>query len=65
MERVAAAMASTVGRIRDNGASSIEERLVVPVNAISEEMAALDAALAPEKVSGPRYGEKLMAQVDR
>jgi aryl-alcohol dehydrogenase-like predicted oxidoreductase len=30
-----------------------------------EEMAALDAALAPEKVAGPRYGEKAMAQVDR
>lgn len=30
-----------------------------------EEMAALDAALAAEKVSGPRYGEKQMAQVDR
>jgi aryl-alcohol dehydrogenase-like predicted oxidoreductase len=30
-----------------------------------EEMAALDAALAPEKVSGPRYNEKQMAQVDR
>ncbi len=29
------------------------------------EMAALDAALRPENVSGPRYGEKLMAQVDR
>src|SRR5215210_5795769 len=29
------------------------------------EMAALDVALAPEKVSGPRYGEKMMAQVDR
>ena len=29
------------------------------------EMATLDAALAAEKVSGPRYGEKLMAQVDR
>ncbi|MGE5100874.1 MAG: aldo/keto reductase [Deltaproteobacteria bacterium] len=29
------------------------------------EMATLDAALAPEKVSGPRYGEKQMAQVDR
>jgi aryl-alcohol dehydrogenase-like predicted oxidoreductase len=35
----------------------------VPLDA--EEMAALDAALSPEKVSGPRYGEKLMAQVDR
>ena len=30
-----------------------------------EEMATLDAALAPEKVAGPRYGEKQMAQVDR
>jgi aryl-alcohol dehydrogenase-like predicted oxidoreductase len=30
-----------------------------------EEMSALDAALAPEKVAGPRYGEKQMAQVDR
>lgn len=29
------------------------------------EMAELDAALAPEKVSGPRYGEKQMATVDR
>ena len=29
------------------------------------DMAALDAALAPEKVAGPRYGEKQMAQVDR
>ena len=31
----------------------------------TDEMAALDAALAPENVSGPRYGEKGMAQVDR
>jgi aryl-alcohol dehydrogenase-like predicted oxidoreductase len=30
-----------------------------------DEMATLDAALAPERVSGPRYGEKAMAQVDR
>jgi aryl-alcohol dehydrogenase-like predicted oxidoreductase len=30
-----------------------------------DEMAALDAALAPEKVAGPRYSEKSMAQVDR
>jgi aryl-alcohol dehydrogenase-like predicted oxidoreductase len=29
------------------------------------EMATLDAALAPEKVSGPRYAAKQMAQVDR
>jgi aryl-alcohol dehydrogenase-like predicted oxidoreductase len=30
-----------------------------------DEMARLDAALAPDKVAGPRYGEKQMAQVDR
>jgi aryl-alcohol dehydrogenase-like predicted oxidoreductase len=35
------------------------------VSLTSGEMATLDAALAPEKVSGPRYGAKLMAQVDR
>lgn len=29
------------------------------------EMATLDAALAPERVSGPRYGATQMAQVDR
>jgi aryl-alcohol dehydrogenase-like predicted oxidoreductase len=29
------------------------------------EMAALEAALAPGKVAGPRYGEKAMSQVDR
>ena len=29
------------------------------------EMAQLDAALPPEKVAGPRYGEQMMAQVDR
>jgi hypothetical protein len=28
-------------------------------------MAELDAALAPEKVSGPRYGPQAAAQVDR
>jgi diketogulonate reductase-like aldo/keto reductase len=35
------------------------------VSLSAKEMAALDAALAPEKVSGPRYSEKQMAQVDR
>ncbi len=35
------------------------------VSLSSNEMAALEAALAPDKVSGPRYGEKAMAQVDR
>ncbi|MFL5562640.1 MAG: aldo/keto reductase [Gemmatimonadaceae bacterium] len=31
----------------------------------SDDMRTLDTALAPEKVAGPRYGEKAMAQVDR
>jgi aryl-alcohol dehydrogenase-like predicted oxidoreductase len=35
------------------------------VSLSAEEMAALDAALPPEKVSGPRYNERQMAQVDR
>ena len=35
------------------------------VSLSAEEMATLAAALAPEKVSGPRYGQKQMAQVDR
>jgi len=35
------------------------------VRLTASEMAALDAALAPEKISGPRYNEKQMAQVDR
>src|SRR5437667_4023308 len=35
------------------------------VSLSAEEMSALDAALGPERVSGPRYNEKQMAQVDR
>jgi aryl-alcohol dehydrogenase-like predicted oxidoreductase len=35
------------------------------VSLTAEEMTELDAALAPGKVAGPRYGEKAMAQVDR
>lgn len=31
----------------------------------SDEMASLDAALAPEKVAGPRYNEQLMSTIDR
>jgi aryl-alcohol dehydrogenase-like predicted oxidoreductase len=31
----------------------------------ADEMAALDAALAPEKVAGPRYSDRNMAMVDR
>lgn len=30
-----------------------------------EDIAALDAAMPPEKVAGPRYNDKMMAQVDR
>jgi len=29
------------------------------------EMAALDEALAPDRIAGPRYGEKQQAMVDR
>ncbi len=35
------------------------------VSLTRDEMSALDAALAADKVSGPRYGEKGMSQVDR
>ena len=35
------------------------------ISLTSEEMTALDAALAPARISGPRYGEKAMSQVDR
>jgi aryl-alcohol dehydrogenase-like predicted oxidoreductase len=35
------------------------------VSLSDEEMAALDAALAPDKVSGPRYNPRQMATVDR
>lgn len=35
------------------------------VTLTSEEMAELDAALAPDKVSGPRYSDRQMAMVDR
>jgi aryl-alcohol dehydrogenase-like predicted oxidoreductase len=35
------------------------------VRLTSNEVAELDAALAPEKVSGPRYNERQMAMVDR
>ena len=35
------------------------------VSLTTAEMAALDAILAPGTVAGPRYGEKLMSQIDR
>jgi aryl-alcohol dehydrogenase-like predicted oxidoreductase len=45
---------------------SLEENVAAAdVSLSGEEMAALDAALAPEKVSGPRYSQKQMATVDR
>jgi aryl-alcohol dehydrogenase-like predicted oxidoreductase len=37
----------------------------VEVSLNKEEMAELDAALSPEKISGPRYSPERMAQVDR
>jgi aryl-alcohol dehydrogenase-like predicted oxidoreductase len=44
----------------------LEENVgAVAVKLSPEEMAELDAALAPEKVAGPRYGAQQMAQVDR
>jgi aryl-alcohol dehydrogenase-like predicted oxidoreductase len=44
----------------------LEENVgAVDVSLAAAEMAALDAALAPEKIAGPRYGETQMAQVDR
>ena len=46
--------------------SYLEENVGAADVALSpQDMATLDAALAPDKVSGPRYGPKLMAQVDR
>jgi aryl-alcohol dehydrogenase-like predicted oxidoreductase len=44
----------------------LEENLgAVNVRLTRDEMAALDAALAPERVSGPRYAPAQQAQVDR
>jgi aryl-alcohol dehydrogenase-like predicted oxidoreductase len=46
--------------------SYLEENVgAADVTLTRDEMTALDAALAPDKVSGPRYGEKNMALVDR
>jgi aryl-alcohol dehydrogenase-like predicted oxidoreductase len=46
--------------------SYLEENVgAADVSLTGGEMAALDAALAPEKISGPRYGEKQQAMVDR
>ena len=46
--------------------SYLEENLAAAAVSLSaDEMAALDAALPPENVAGPRYGAQGMAQVDR
>lgn len=46
--------------------SYLEENVgAAAVRLSAAEIAALDAALGPEKVAGPRYGEKQMSQVDR
>lgn len=46
--------------------SYLEENVgAAAVSLRAEEMAELDAALAPEKVSGPRYNARQMATVDR
>jgi len=44
----------------------LEENIsAADVSLTSAEMAALDAALAPDKVAGPRYGARQMTMVDR
>jgi aryl-alcohol dehydrogenase-like predicted oxidoreductase len=44
----------------------LEENVgAVSVSLSKEEMSALDAALAPEKIAGPRYNAKAMATVNR
>ena len=44
----------------------LEENLgAALVRLAADEISALDAALAPERVAGPRYAEELMAHVDR
>lgn len=44
----------------------LEENIAAASIALTEaEMNALNAALAPDKISGPRYGEKMLAMVDR
>ena len=46
--------------------SYLEENLAAADMTLSaDEMAALDSALAPEKISGPRYGKAQQAMVDR
>jgi len=44
----------------------LEENVAAAAIALdAAQMKALDDALAPERISGPRYNEKLMATIDR
>lgn len=46
--------------------SYLEENVAAADLSLSDsDMATLDAALAPDKIAGPRYGERQMKQVDR
>jgi aryl-alcohol dehydrogenase-like predicted oxidoreductase len=46
--------------------SYLEENVgAADVSLTPDEMASVEAALAPDRISGPRYGAKAMAQVDR
>ncbi|HEY0776793.1 MAG TPA: aldo/keto reductase [Gemmatirosa sp.] len=46
--------------------SRLEENVAAAdVRLSPDDMAALDAALAPDRIAGPRYNERAMAQVDR
>ena len=42
-----------------------ENAAAADISLSADEMATLDAALAPDKVSGPRYNAQRMAQIDR
>ncbi|HZT13991.1 MAG TPA: aldo/keto reductase [Candidatus Baltobacteraceae bacterium] len=42
-----------------------DDAAAASVSLSAEEMTALDSALAPDKISGPRYSERQMAMVDR
>ncbi|ESX85091.1 aldo/keto reductase [Mesorhizobium sp. LSHC412B00] len=43
----------------------LEENVAAAAITLAAEIAALDAALAPGKVSGPRYNERVMTTIDR
>jgi hypothetical protein len=41
------------------------ELRIDPTKEPGSDVLTLDEALAPDRIAGPRYGEKAMAQVDR